>query len=154
MSKFPSKKVLTAWIDYIHENLILIEKTKKTDEDEMRFINEAVEILQKSDDIDLKCGAKVAELYEKIGLFNQNKANDHEQALLFHRKELDMNQKLHQGGDHEKTANSLNNLGNVCDNLNDYSKALDYYQQALAMRERLLKTENGMLSNVPSMFNK
>ena len=108
----------------------------------MRFINEAIEILQKSDSIDMKCGAKVAELYEKIALFNQNKVNDYEKALLFHHKELDMNKKLYQGGDHEKTANSLNNLGNVCDNLNDYSKALDYYKQSLAMRERLFKTDH------------
>ena len=42
------------------------------------------------------------------------------------------------GAEHKKTLDSLNNMGNVLANMEDYEGALDYYKKELRAKERVL----------------
>ena len=53
-----------------------------------------------------------------------------------------MQQALHQGENHADVAVALRNVAITHQNLNDYTQALDYYQQALQMQQALHQGEN------------
>ena len=56
------------------------------------------------------------------------------------------------GEEHKKTLASLTNMGVLLDNMEDYEGALDYYQQALRVQEKVLgKTHPSTMGTVMNM---
>jgi tetratricopeptide (TPR) repeat protein len=59
------------------------------------------------------------------------------------------------GGEEEDTLMSLNNIGALLSDMKDYEGALDYYQQALRVQEKVLgKTHPDTLKQIKDKINK
>ena len=76
-------------------------------------------------------------------LNNLGNAWDGRQAVSYYQRALAIYEQVyHETPNHPDIARTLNNLGNAYSALGDYSKALEYYQQALEMQQALHEGKN------------
>ena len=64
--------------------------------------------------------------------------NEHEKALKYQLKALQLFQKIYHNADHEDTARVLNNIGELYRRMRDYKQAFHYLDKALEMRTKVL----------------
>jgi hypothetical protein len=67
---------------------------------------------------------KKANIFSRIGLYNQFTSNEYKKALENHEKSHEISKRYHKNSDHLDIARSLDNIGVTYENLGEYSKAL------------------------------
>lgn len=78
-------------------------------------------------------------VYNNMGNISYKK-KDYENALIFYKKCLKIQQKLY-GIDHECTANTLVNIAIIYKNTNKLSEAEELYHKVIKMKESFYKDE-------------
>ncbi|CAF1343181.1 unnamed protein product [Rotaria sordida] len=76
--------------------------------------------------------------------------NEHEQALKYQFKTLELYQKIYHNNDHEDIARILNNIGELYRRMKDYKQAFFYLNKALKVRIKVLGAdhpETGMIEH-------
>jgi tetratricopeptide (TPR) repeat protein len=82
----------------------------------------------------------VAKVYNNIGVL-YGKKGDYDTALDYHKKSLDIKEKV-LGTEHPDTATAYNNIAGIYKSKGDYDTALDYYKKSLDIKEKVLGTEH------------
>jgi hypothetical protein len=89
---------------------------------------------------------KVGILYDKLSAYERHVNLDSKQSLNDGFKALEIFKNLYKG-DHEKTSDQLNNIGNAYSDMKDHEMALKYYFESIEMRKRLFKTDHPDISS-------